>query len=47
MVSFLKGGGGIRNNSLIIPLNPPLKKGDLKKVSGKSPQYIYHINNGT
>ena len=30
---FLKGGpGGIRNNSLIIPLNPPLEKGDFLKA---------------
>jgi hypothetical protein len=26
---FLKGGQGGLNNCLIIPLNPPLKKGDL------------------
>jgi hypothetical protein len=31
-----KGGpGGIIINVLIIPLNPPLEKGDLKKSLGK------------
>jgi hypothetical protein len=40
-------GGGDVNNSLIIPLNPPLKKGDLRKVFEKSPQYNALINYGT
>jgi hypothetical protein len=32
---FLKGGKGGLNNRLIIPLNPPLEKGDLKYLAIK------------
>jgi hypothetical protein len=30
------------NNLLIIPLNPPLEKGDFKTTFRESPQNIYH-----
>ncbi len=33
---FLKGGRGDYNNLKIIPLNPPLEKGDLKTALRKA-----------
>jgi hypothetical protein len=40
---FLKGGKGGLNKCLIIPLNPPLKKGDLKHPVFKMWLVINHI----
>jgi hypothetical protein len=44
---FSKGGQGGLTNSLIIPLNPPLKKGDLKYPPFRIGLVLYHIIYGS
>jgi hypothetical protein len=39
---FFKGGQGGLYNRLIIPLNPPLGKGDFKRAFGRSGQDNCH-----
>jgi hypothetical protein len=43
---FSKGGQGGLNKRLIIPLNPPLKKGDLKHPAFKIGFVLYDIIDG-
>jgi hypothetical protein len=40
---FLKGGKGGLNKRLIIPLNPPLRKGDLKLQASRLGSISYKI----
>jgi hypothetical protein len=42
---FSKGGPGGINRRLVIPLNPPLKKGDFKSAFSRVGQNNCHTNN--